>query len=311
MRTSTIISILIALVVAIAAVVLSASYLQGEREAAIRQAQHDVEEQQPQKMIAVAAKNIDFGEKITRSNIRLEAWFSEQIPQGLFTTVEDLVVAAADSSTARHAMTSFQVGEPIHASRVTKAGEVAKLSAAIQPGYKAVSIRVNDVLGVAGFVLPGDHVDVLLTRNEKNQAYVDVLLQSVKVLAIDQLSDNRTDQPNVVRTVTFEVSTRDAQKLTLGASVGVLSLTLRNIESTGAERNKRISMNLLGSTQPRATVTNKPTTQAKTKTTNQISPKQVTVEPTAAEPKYDVIGVIRGRGEQQNYQVIANSSIEY
>jgi pilus assembly protein CpaB len=310
MRTSTIISILVALVVAIAAVALSASYLQGEREAAIRQAQHDVEEQQPQKMIVVAAKNIAFGEKITNKNIRLEPWFSQQTPDGLFTTVEELISNEGDASAARHAMTSFQAGEPIHASRVTKAGEIAKLSAAIQPGFKAVSIRVNDVLGVAGFVLPGDHVDVLLTRNEKDQAYVDVLLQSVKVLAIDQQSDNRTDQPSVVRTVTFEVNTRDAQKLTLGASVGVLSLTLRNIESTGAERNKRISMNLLGSTHQTSTVANKPRTNTDSKTASQTT-TQKPVKTTSVEPKYDVIGVIRGRGEQHNYQVIANSSIQY
>ena len=84
---------------------------------------------------------------------------------------------------------------------------------------KAVSIRVNDVLGVAGFVLPGDRVDIMLTRSDKAVGtYTDVLLQGVKVLAIDQTADDRADKPSVARTVTFEVSTQEAQKLTLAAN---------------------------------------------------------------------------------------------
>ena len=78
---------------------------------------------------------------------------------------------------------------------------------------KAVSIRVNDVLGVAGFVFPGDRVDVLLTRNIRNanggeQAFVDVLLQSMKVLAVDQVADESTENPTVVKAVTLEVAPR-------------------------------------------------------------------------------------------------------
>ncbi|MFC6639822.1 Flp pilus assembly protein CpaB [Sulfitobacter sediminilitoris] len=75
---------------------------------------------------------------------------------------------------------------------------------------------MNDVLGVAGFVLPGDRVDVLLTRDE----FVDVLLQGLKVLAIDQIADELKDNPSVVRTVTFEVNTEEAQKLVLGEMLG-------------------------------------------------------------------------------------------
>jgi pilus assembly protein CpaB len=98
---------------------------------------------------------------------------------------------------------------------------------------------VNDVLGVAGFVLPGDRVDVMLTRSN----VVDVLLQGVKVLAIDQIADQRQDNPSVVRTVTFEVSTLEAQKLVLGGTVGTLSLALRNVASTDIERNERVTIN--------------------------------------------------------------------
>jgi pilus assembly protein CpaB len=117
---------------------------------------------------------------------------------------------------------------------------------------KAISIRVNDVLGVAGFVRPSDRVDVLLTRVVRNQqnnserTYVDVLLQGVKVLAVDQTADERKDEPSVVKTVTFEVTTDEAQRLTLGASIGTLSLALRHIASSDVEQTRPITVADLG-----------------------------------------------------------------
>jgi pilus assembly protein CpaB len=117
---------------------------------------------------------------------------------------------------------------------------------------KAVSIRVNDVLGVAGFVLPGDRVDIMLTRQARNSgtgqndAFTDVLLQGVKVLAVAQNADDRSDKPSVVKTVTFEVSTVEAQKLTLAATVGSLSLALRNIASADVESVQPINITDLG-----------------------------------------------------------------
>jgi len=126
--------------------------------------------------------------------------------------------------------------------KVTTPGQRAKLSTAITPGMRAVSISVNDVLGVAGFVLPGDRVDVMLTRNDGTGPFVDVLLQGVRVVAIDQTADDRADQPSVVRTVTFEVSTDEAQKLTLAANIGTLSLALRNIGAGEMQKTDRVTV---------------------------------------------------------------------
>jgi len=92
---------------------------------------------------------------------------------------------------------------------------------------KAVTVRVNDVEGVAGFVLPGDHVDVLLTRQgEKNLAVTDVVVSNVAVMAIDQLADQRSEKPSVVKAVTLEVNINDGEKIALAATVGTLSLLL-------------------------------------------------------------------------------------
>jgi pilus assembly protein CpaB len=108
---------------------------------------------------------------------------------------------------------------------------------------RAVTIRVNDVEGVAGFVLPGDRVDIALTRQvDKGAATTDVVLQNTRVLAIDQTADERNDKPSVVKAVTLEVDTAAAQKIALAASVGTLSLMLRKAGEMASESTRRISL---------------------------------------------------------------------
>ena len=123
---------------------------------------------------------------------------------------------------------AIEPNEPILAAKVTGAGQRATFSAIIGEGMKAVTIRVNDVEGVAGFVLPGDRVDMLMTRQlEKTSAMNDVVLQNARVLAIDQVADDRTDKPSVAKAVTVEVDIIGAQRLSLASQVGNPSLALR------------------------------------------------------------------------------------
>jgi pilus assembly protein CpaB len=106
-----------------------------------------------------------------------------------------------------------------------------------------MTIRVNDVDGVAGFVLPGDHVDVVLTRQiEKGVAMNDVVLQNMRVLAVDQTADQRADKPSVVKAVTLEVDVTSAQKLALSASVGTLSLVLRKAGESDPYDTRRVTL---------------------------------------------------------------------
>jgi pilus assembly protein CpaB len=112
---------------------------------------------------------------------------------------------------------------------------------------KAVTIRVNDVDGVAGFVLPGDHVDILMTRQaEKRASSTEVVLQKIKVLAIDQTADQTSAKPTVVKAVTLEVDTMAAQKLSLAGSVGSLSLALRKAGETDTAGTRQITVGELG-----------------------------------------------------------------
>ena len=112
---------------------------------------------------------------------------------------------------------------------------------------KAVTIRVDEVRGVAGFVLPGDRVDIFLTRSESDkQQFTDLLLQNVKVLAIGQIADDREDKPTLVKAVTVEVNPIDAQKLILAKSAGRLSLALRRAGESARVGGRRITLGDLG-----------------------------------------------------------------
>jgi pilus assembly protein CpaB len=112
----------------------------------------------------------------------------------------------------------------------------------VEDGMRAISVRINDVLGVAGFVLPGDRVDIMLTRD----GYTDILLQNVKILAMDQPADERLGKPKTGKTATVEVNSVDAQKLTLAETAGSLSLALRAAGSVPAAAPRRIKLKDIG-----------------------------------------------------------------
>lgn len=249
MRSSTFLSLLIAVVLAAVAVFGARTWLNEERQRLFSEAvRTGTDEPEAHRTIVVADEPLQFGERITPDKLREIAWASDVTPHGSYDKIGDILKGDKEED-ARFVVSSMEQGEAVLASKITAPGQRAKLSTALTPGMKAMSIRVNDVQGVAGFVLPGDRVDVMLTRASRRageQGYVDVLLQGVKVLAIDQISDDRKDQPSVVRTVTFEVNTEEAQKLVLGASIGTLSLALRNIASTEVEDSKRVTLHDLG-----------------------------------------------------------------
>src|SRR5439155_6047013 len=152
------------------------------------------------------------------------AWPEDAVPAGAFTKIEDLL----NSNGRRIVLTAIEANEPILASKITGPGQRATLSASLTDGMKAVTVRVNDVEGVAGFVLPGDRVDVVLTRQiDKGSASTEVVLQNTRVLAIDQSADERAAKAQVAKAVPSEGGTVEAWKVRLASSVGSLSLLLR------------------------------------------------------------------------------------
>lgn len=195
--------------------------------------------------IVVAAGPMRFGAHVATDNLREVNWPEQALPAGTFGSIADLM-----SGGKRIVLASIEKNEPILRTKVTGPGQKATLSAVIQDGMRAVTVRVNDVEGVGGFVLPGDHVDVLLTRQqERTNGMNDVVIQNARVLAVDQLADDAADRPTVVKAVTLEVDTVSAQKIALAASLGNLSLMLRRAGEQVMDATRRITTSDLTETE--------------------------------------------------------------
>jgi pilus assembly protein CpaB len=240
-RTSTIVMIGVAVLFGLFAVFLAQSWLNGQAEMRLRNLEAQKKPAATQ-TIVVATKPLRFGNELSSSSLREIAWPEESIPAGAFRRIADIV----DAGGRRVVLSAIESNEPVLSTKITGPGQRATLSATLQDGMRAVTIRVNDVEGVAGFVLPGDRVDVALTRqkdsNGNNHSSSDVVLQNTRVLAIDQIADDRNDKPAVVKAVTLEVDTAGAQKLSLAASVGTLSLMLRRAGESTVEATRVITL---------------------------------------------------------------------
>lgn len=281
MRIGTVLMLVFAIVFGVGAVFLSNIWLESRQPvaAAVR------DDIQPEDSVVVAAIPLRFGDRLTEENTREIPWTASVLPDGSFRTRAELIESEEGD---RQVLTSIEANEPILNWKITGAGERASLSAVLADGTRAVSIRVNDVLGVAGFVLPGDRVDIMLTRVEDKETFVDVLLQGVKVLAIDQSANDREENPIVVKTVTVEVQTVEAQKLVLAADVGQLSLALRESASGDEEVTRRISLGDL-SGEPASTLVSESSVAAVEPDIKEVAPIVVPPRPTTVS-----VGVTRG-----------------
>jgi pilus assembly protein CpaB len=208
--------------------------------------------------IVVAGQPLRFGTELNASMLREVPWPKQAVPAGAFAKIGDLL-----NGGRRVVLTAIEPNEPVLALKITGPGQRATLSALVKPGMKAVTIRVNDVEGVGGFVLPGDRVDVVLTRQiDKGSATTEVVLQDARVLAVDQIADERAAKAAVAKSVTLEVNTVSAQKVWLASSVGNLSLLLRKAGDTSDAKTRKITLKDLGTNEvvddnkaPTATVT--------------------------------------------------------
>lgn len=192
--------------------------------------------------IVVADEPLRFGSEINASVLREMPWLDDDVPVGAFRTVSDVLA----SGERRVALAAIEPNEPLLGAKISGEGARATLSALVEDAKRAVSISVDDVTGGAGFVLPGDRVDLLSTRRmrpgDDTTTHTDVLLQSVRVLAIDQLADDRSEEPSTARVVTVEVDSASAQKIVLAQSIGTLSLALRGAGSTHQASTRRVTI---------------------------------------------------------------------
>jgi pilus assembly protein CpaB len=223
------------------AVFLAQTWLNNQAEMRMRSLEAQKKPEAAARTVVVASRALRFGDELGATSLREVPWPENALPAGAFVKIADLTAAK------RVVLMPIDANEAVLASKITGPGQRATLSAMLQDGMKAVTIRVNDVEGVAGFVLPGDHVDVVLTRQtDKDTATNDVVIQNTRVLAIDQLADARAEKPSVVKAVTLEVDVINAQKLALASAVGTLSLLLRKAGEVVDGTSRRVTLADLG-----------------------------------------------------------------
>lgn len=218
MRSRGLWMLLIAALAGVAAVVLAARWMQGQGA--------------EQGRIAVASADIELGGRISSEMVRMTDWPKDSVPQGAFSDPSRLH--------GRVVLVALQRGEPLTEARLAPVGARGGLSAVVPEGRRAMTVRVNDVVGVAGFALPGTYVDVMVNtqaegaqRGDRDRSISKIVLERILVLAVAQEADRDATKPKVVNAVTLEVTPRDAEVLDLARSVGTLSLVLRNHADPG------------------------------------------------------------------------------
>jgi len=177
--------------------------------------------------IAVASADVEIGARLSPEMLKLVDWPVTSVPPGAFTELPALE--------GRVVRTSVSRGEPFIETKLAPVGTKGGLSAVVAEGKRAMTVRVNDVIGVAGFALPGNYVDIMVNtqsdggkRNDQDKAISKIVLERILVLAVAQEADRDGTKPKVVNAVTLELKPEQAELLDLARSVGTLSLVLRN-----------------------------------------------------------------------------------
>ncbi|SEO61127.1 pilus assembly protein CpaB [Duganella sp. CF517] len=174
--------------------------------------------------IVVAAADVNLGQRLTPQMMKSLDWPADSLPRGALLDPSKLVGRVLKTSVLRD--------EPLSEAKLAPAGTVGGLSALITEGKRAITVRVNDVVGVAGFALPGNFVDILVNTQSAGggheNAISKIVLERILVLAVAQEVGRDETKPRVVNAVTLEVTPSQAENLDLARSVGTLSLVLRN-----------------------------------------------------------------------------------
>ncbi|MCO5101068.1 MAG: Flp pilus assembly protein CpaB [Burkholderiaceae bacterium] len=220
--------LLLSLVAGIAAMVLAARWL--NEQSLARTEAH----------VVVAARDVELGQPLNASMVTLVPWPAGSVPEGSFPNLE-----AIDGRVLR---TQLLRGEPVLEAKLAPAGTKGGLSAVIGQGRRAITVKVNEVVGVAGFALPGNYVDVLVnTQDDRERPVSKIVLERILVLAVAQEASRDDTKPRVVNAVTLEVTPGEAERIDLARSVGNLSLVLRNqVDRNEAQTDGIRKADLLG-----------------------------------------------------------------
>jgi pilus assembly protein CpaB len=207
--------------------------------------------------VVVVELPIDAGKAITVDQIKAIDWSGSIVPTGAIARTSDVA--------GRIARVSMIPGEPVLPGKLAPINATGGLSSIITEGKRAITVKVNEVVAVAGFALPGSYVDVLVSgKDAENHPFSRTVLSRVKVLAVAQETTTEKDKPKVVNAVTLELTPSEAEKLDLARSIGELSLDLRNELDTAEINSSGVRLSDIIS--PQSTPATTPSPDAKTVT---------------------------------------------
>ena len=197
----------------------------------------------PTVQVVVAARDMNFGELVTDQDIRVIDWPASSLPEGFASSPADVV--------GRGLITPIRLNEPFLSSKIASSEAGHGIPLGIEEGMRAMAVRVNDIIGVAGFIMPHQRVDVLVTLDEdpgSSEPVTQVVLQDLEVLGIGQMTEvNDENQAVQVPVVTLIVNPDDAERLTMAETKGQIRLVLRNsldrdtVETQGVRRGELIT----------------------------------------------------------------------
>ncbi len=207
--------------------------------------------------IVVAAGPLRFGNELTREQLAEIPWPQEELPEGAFAKVDAVLEVPG-----RLVLSPIEANEPVLLAKLSGPNGRATLSNLLSPGMRAVTIRIDEIAGVGGFVTPGDRVDVVLTRDagaiqevqgaaqgaSGSTIATEIVVENVKVLSVGQGMDERQTAPQVANSVTLEVTPAAANKVALARNIGSLSLSLRSAGEVSAAGAGMTTLSSFGGT---------------------------------------------------------------
>lgn len=250
--------------------------------------------------IVVAAAPLRFGMELDRAQLKEIPWPQDDLPEGAFSSIDELFAYGS-----RVVLSPIETSEPVLLAKLSGANGRATLSNLLSPGMRAVTIKTDEIAGVGGFLVPGDRVDVVLTRDagaiqevsEHAQGAAgstittEVVVENAKVLTVGQGADERQTSPQVVNSVTVEVTVEGARKIALARNVGSLSLSLRSSNDATSSGDGVTTISAFGGSVA---------SDAADAAAGFF--ERMTAEPEG--PKFKTVIVTRGMQPQQTYQVV-------
>jgi pilus assembly protein CpaB len=213
---------MLALILGLAAAAYAASWLQQQSASNTLQ-------------VIMAKRDLQMGTRLQPDMLQTLAWPKTAAIQGPLTSLDEAV--------GRVIRVPVLQGEPLLQSKLAAVGEKGGLSSVLEAGQRAVTVKVNEIMGVAGFALPGNFVDVMVnTPDSQNQPISKIVIERIRVLAVAQDVSTNESKPRVVNAVTLQVTPQQAEQIDLARSVGTLSLVLRGhsdnmpVQTVGARK---------------------------------------------------------------------------